>query len=324
MWYAKMYFSGEKEFFENDAFGMQGLPSKQLELPFLESLLTFLELDEKEITPMLERISVNWEHFVESSDLGAHTAAMVELGMLAEKHIYFRLLYTRCFGCISVNGFDQAEIQAIALDLKEFAKQFSETRKQVEKFLECVLDVDSAGREPQKQAAKNYHHDQPRDPELFRFEPIPLSFEPVEPGRCAPVLYSSAVRDMIDYSLRSCVERGVTVRRCKNCGRWFPQTGRVSAEYCERPVKYGEQRCREIGAFRQWTKKQTDDPIFKAYRKEYKKRFAWIKAGRITDEQFYAWSEKAREEKKNATARSSHWRISSSGFATRKYEIRGW
>ena len=55
---------------------------------------------------------------------------------------------------------------------------------------------------------------------------------------------------------------------------------------------------REIGAFRQWTKKQTDDPIFKAYRKEYKKRFAWIKAGRITDEQFYAWSEKAREEKK--------------------------
>ena len=146
--------------------------------------------------------------------------------------------------------------------------------------------------------AVTWVYDQPRDPELFRFEPIPLSFEPVEPGRCAPVLYSSAVRDMIDYSLRSCVERGVTVRRCKNCGRWFPQTGRVSAEYCERPVKYGEQRCREIGAFRQWTKKQTDDPIFKAYRKEYKKRFAWIKAGRITDEQFYAWSEQAREEKK--------------------------
>ena len=255
MWYAKMYFSGEKEFFENDAFGMQGLPSKQLELPFLESLLTFLELDEKEITPMLERISVNWERFVETRDREAYTAAMVELGMLAEKHIYLRLLYTRSFGCFSVNGYDQAEIQAIALDLKEFVTQFSETRKQVEKFLECVLDVDSAGREPQKQAAKNYHHDQPRNPELFRFEPIPLSFEPVEPGRCAPVLYSSAVRDMIDYSLRSCVERGVTVRRCKNCGRWFPQTGRVSAEYCERPVKYGEQHCREIGSHKRYDDK---------------------------------------------------------------------
>ena len=163
MWYAKMYFSGEKEFFENDAFGMQGVPSKQLELPFLESLLTFLELDEKEITPMLERISVNWER-----DREAYTAAMVELGVLAEKHIYLRLLYTRCYSCSSRRDLGKAPLQAITLDLKEFVTQFSETRKQVEKFLECVLDVDSAGREPQKQAAKNYHHDQPRNPELFR------------------------------------------------------------------------------------------------------------------------------------------------------------
>ena len=73
---------------------------------------------------------------------------------------------------------------------------------------------------------------------------------------------------------------------------------RVSAEYCERPVPKGQEVCREIGAFKQWTKKQSDDPIFKAYRKEYKKRFAWIKAGHITDDAFYAWSEKAREEKK--------------------------
>ena len=103
---------------------------------------------------------------------------------------------------------------------------------------------------------------------------------------------------MIDYSLRSCVERGITVRRCKNCGRYFPQTGRVSAEYCERPVPRGQQTCREAGAFQQWTKKQSDDPVFKAYRKEYKKRFAWIKAGRISDTDFYAWSERAREMKK--------------------------
>ena len=48
----------------------------------------------KEITPMLERISVNWEHFVESSDLRAHTAAMVELGMLAEKlHLLSPFIY---------------------------------------------------------------------------------------------------------------------------------------------------------------------------------------------------------------------------------------
>lgn len=182
-------------------------------------------------------------------------------------------------------------------ELRQLPEQLPLYQQQIQRFFELVLDVDSAGREPQAQAAKNYFHDSPKDPDLFCFHPIPLSFEPVEPGRCSPVLYSSSIRDMIDYSLRSCVERNITVRRCKNCGRWFPQTGRVSAEYCERPVPQGQQRCRDIGALKQWTLRQANNDAFKAYRKEYKRRFAWIKAGRITDQQFYDWSERARAEK---------------------------
>lgn len=172
------------------------------------------------------------------------------------------------------------------------------TRSRYIGFFDLVLDVDSAGRDPQEQASKQYLYDSPKDAELFKFSPIPLNFEPVEPGRCSPVLYSARISDMINYSLRNCVERGVTVRRCKNCGRYFPQTGRVSAEYCERPVPRGQQTCREAGDFQQWTKKQSDDPVFKAYRRECKKRFAWIKAGRISDSDFYAWSKQAREMKK--------------------------
>ena len=60
----------------------------------------------------------------------------------------------------------------------------------------------------------------------------------------------------------------------------------------------GQTSCRAIGAFQQWTLKQADDPVFKAYRREYKRRFAWIKAGRISDGDFYAWSEQARAQKK--------------------------
>ena len=56
-------------------------------------------------------------------------------------------------------------------------------------------------------------------------------------------------------------------------------------------------RCRDIGALKQWTLRQANNDAFKAYRKEYKRRFAWIKAGRITDQQFYDWSERARAEK---------------------------
>ncbi|WP_417087484.1 DUF6076 domain-containing protein, partial [Hungatella effluvii] len=226
----------------------------------------------------------------------------MDLGDLGSRHIYLHLLYVRWFERFGRMGITQdrgsREDQQMLEELQSLPKQLPLYQQQVQRFFDLVLDVDKAGRDPQQQASAHYLYDAPKDPSLFSFRPIPLSFEPVEPGRCSPVLYPLHISDMIDYSLRSCVERGITVRRCKNCGRWFPQTGRVSAEYCERPVASDQQTCREAGAFQQWTKKQSDDPVFKAYRKEYKKRFAWIKAGRITDEQFYAWSEQAREMKK--------------------------
>ena len=302
MWYVKMYFSEKRELFQCDASGIQGVPSVDREFPFLESLLTFLEMDCGELTPILQRIAERWSRLIAEFDRDAGTEAMVELGQLKSRHIYLELLYVRWYDRFSRMGIygdrGSAEDEQMLAELRDLPEQLLLYQKQVQRFFDLVLDVDSAGRDPQQQAAKNYLHDSPRDPSLFRFRPIPLSFEPVEPGRCSPVLYSASIPDMIDYSLRSCVERGITVRRCKNCGRYFPQTGRVSAEYCERPVPKGQQTCREAGAFQQWTKKQSDDPVFKAYRKEYKKRFAWIKAGRISDTDFYAWSEQAREMKK--------------------------
>ena len=302
MWYAKMYFSEKKEFFQYDAAGMQGLPSVSRELPFLESLLSFLELNCGELEPALRRIGENWNRLITEDDRQAGDSAMVEMSQLRQRHIYLELLYVRWYDRISRMGVYEDEgsekDRQMLEELRRLPEQLPLYQRQILRFFELVLDVDTAGRDPQQQASRNYDYDLPKDRELFTFRPIPLSFEPVEPGRCSPVLYSGSIRDMIDYSLRSCVERSVTVRRCKNCGRWFPQTGRVSAEYCERPVARGEQTCREAGAFQQWTKKQSDDPVFKAYRKEYKRRFAWIKAGRISDTDFYAWSEQAREMKK--------------------------
>ena len=301
MWYVKMYFSEKRELFQCDASGIQGVPSVDREFPFLESLLTFLEMDCGELTPILQRIADRWSRLIAEFDRDAGTEAMVELGQLKSRHIYLELLYVRWYDRFSRIGIygdrGSAEDEQMLAELRDLPEQLLLYQKQVQRFFDLVLDVDSAGRDPQQQAAKNYLHDSPRDPSLFRFRPIPLSFEPVEPGRCSPVLYSSSIRDMIDYSLRSCVERNITVRRCKNCGRWFPQTGRVSAEYCERPVPKGQQRCRDIGALKQWTLRQANNDAFKAYRKEYKRRFAWIKAGRITDQQFYDWSERARAEK---------------------------
>ena len=214
MWYAKMYFSEKREFFQCDASGTQGAPSVYRELPFLESLLTFLEMDCGELPPALHRIENCWSRLITEDDRQAGTDAMVELGQLKSRHIYLELLYVRWYDRFSRMGIygdrGSAEDQQMLEELRHLPEQLILYQKQVQRFFDLVLDVDSAGRDPQQQAAMNYLYDSPKDPELFRFRPIPLSFEPVEPGRCSPVLYSASILDMIDYSLRSCVERGIT------------------------------------------------------------------------------------------------------------------
>ena len=102
---------------------------------------------------------------------------------------------------------------------------------------------------------------------------------------------------IIDYHLRECVKREVKMRVCKNCDRYFAVTGRVTTEYCSRPFDSKGRTCKEVGAIAQWTRSKKDDDVFKDYRREYKKRFARMKAGTLPPEEFYAWSKRAREKK---------------------------
>ena len=45
---------------------------------------------------------------------------------------------------------------------------------------------------------------------------------------------------------------------------------------------------------KRWTEKKNSDEVFKEVRREYKKRFNWIKAGKISPGIFYAWSATAK------------------------------
>lgn len=298
MWYCKMYFPGMHEIIESDAYGVQGAPSQRKVLPFLESLLSFTELDVEKITPTLRRVCED----LESQDRARVADALTELGVLANEHCFFLPVYTKWFYFQSA-GFEKVgtQVERAQHELRKLPEALPLYQKQVQRFFDLILDVDKAGREPSLQIMRHYHFDQPDRPgdaALFPFRLLTTRFEPVGGDACALVLYADTVADMISFSLQTCVERNITVRRCKNCGRYFAQTGRVSAEYCDRAPLDGQTSCRAIGAFQQWTLKQADDPVFKAYRREYKRRFAWIKAGRISDSQFYAWSEQAREQKK--------------------------
>ena len=80
MWYAKMYFSENREIFQYDSLGTQGVPDVQKEFPFLESLLSFQELDCAEVTPILQSITDNWSRFIAEDDRDALENVRRKLG----------------------------------------------------------------------------------------------------------------------------------------------------------------------------------------------------------------------------------------------------
>lgn len=48
---------------------------------------------------------------------------------------------------------------------------------------------------------------------------------------------------------------------------------------------------------RQYVQSHAQDELLKIYRREYKRRFAWIRAGKISQEVFSAWSRQMQQEK---------------------------
>ena len=135
-------------------------------------------------------------------------------------------------------------------------------------------------------------------PELLDdFQPTKISFEFVEEKQFTEVLYPQSMYDLIDFSLRECVQQRIAMRTCKNCGKYFALTVHGSTEYCSRVFDSRGRTCKEVGAMRQYMQSHAQDELLKIYRREYKRRFAWIRAGKISQEAFCAWSKDAQKEK---------------------------
>ena len=296
MWIYKMHFLEDGEFFEYDAFGGQGSMSTEQALPYLESLLSFLEMDCAEWEPLIQQTCEDLKQFLATKD--AYTDQMMRaLGKLSEKHVYFKLLYLQWFWRKASGSIEPG----MAEEMRQLPEQLSLCQKQAQKFVENILDVDRVDRDIQKNVRANYVFDQPRDADLFCFKPIPVSFGPVGEDDCGTILYPNTIRDLIDFSLRDCVAKSIPVRRCRNCGRYFPIIGRITAEYCSRPKPSGK-LCRNIAPVQRWAKNSKKDLVFSEYRREYKRHFAWIKAGKISEEQFAAWAKQAKAKKHECDA----------------------
>lgn len=101
-----------------------------------------------------------------------------------------------------------------------------------------------------------------------------------------------SLADVMYFELMNVVKGNILIKRCENCKRYFIPSRRNDALYCKRIAPGSEKTCIEIGAIKKYEKQIASNPIKKAYRTEYKKRYARVLKGTIDKNTFFNWSEK--------------------------------
>ena len=297
----KTYINGGREYYEyTDAADREQTIRK--DFPFPESLMSLLYMDIWELEPITKRMDKALMSFYQSRDYDELQIVAAGLKELAPRHICFELLRLDWLERLDmVDSTAPGDFQDLLPHKKisHLCSSIDTMQKQIKGLIAQVLDMDGE-KKPVSEKMVDYYNTEGGDTlNTFRFQPQTMNFEVIDRKIFAEVLYPKDVYDLIDFHVRECVKREVKMRVCKNCLRYFAVTGKASTEYCGRICDSKGRTCREMGAINTWTQRKQGDEVFKEYRREYKKRFARINAGRLTKSAFYAWSEEARKKKED-------------------------
>ena len=297
----KTYINGGREYYEyTDAADREQTIKK--DFPFPESLMSLLYMDIWELEPITKRMDKALMSFYQSRDYNELQIVAAGLKELAPRHICFELLRLDWLERLDmVDGTAPGDFQDLLPHKKisHLCSSIDTMQKQIKGLIAQVLDMDGEKKFISEKMVAYYNAEGGDTLNTFQFQPQSMSFEVIDRKVFAEVLYPRDIYDLIDFLVRECVKREVKMRVCKNCLRYFAVTGKASMEYCGRICDSKGRTCREMGAINTWTQRKQGDEVFKEYRREYKKRFARINAGRLTKSAFYAWSEEARKKKED-------------------------
>lgn len=297
----KTYIDGGREYYEyTDAADREQTIKK--DFPFPESLMSLLYMDIWELEPITKRMDKALMSFYQSGDYNELQIAAAGLKELASRHICFELLRLDWLERLDmVDSTAPGDFQDLLPHKKisHLCSSIDTMQKQIKGLIAQVLDMDGEKKFVSEKMVAYYNAEGGDTLNTFQFQPQTMNFEVINHKIFAEVLYPRDIYDLIDFHVRECVKREVKMRVCKNCLRYFAVTGKASTEYCGRVCDSKGRTCREMGAIHTWTQRKQGDEVFKEYRREYKKRFARINAGRLTKSAFYAWSEEARRRKED-------------------------
>ena len=297
----KTYINGGREYYEyTDAADREQTIKK--DFPFPESLMSLLYMDIWELEPITKRMDKALMSFYQSMDYNELQIVSAGLNELAPRHICFELLRLDWLERLDmVDSTAPGDFQDLLPHKKisHLCSSIDTMQKQIKGLIAQVLDMDGEKKFVSEKMVAYYNAEGGDTLNTFQFQPQTMNFEVINHKIFAEVLYPRDIYDLIDFHVRECVKREVKMRVCKNCLRYFAVTGKASTEYCGRVCDSKGRTCREMGAIHTWTQRKQGDEVFKEYRREYKKRFARINAGRLTKSAFYAWSEEARRRKED-------------------------
>lgn len=297
----KTYIDSGREYYEyTDAADREQSIKKGF--PFPESLMSLLYMDIWELEPITKKMDKALMSFYQSKDYGELQIVAAGLNELAPRHICFELLRLDWLERLDMVDSTAPKDFRDLLPHKKISHLCSNIdtmQKQIKGLIAQALDMDGEKKSVSEKMVAYYNAEGSDTLNTFQFQPQTMSFEVIDHKIFAEVLYPKDIYDLIDFHVRECVKREVKMRVCKNCLRYFAVTGKASTEYCDRVCDSKGRTCREIGAINTWTQRKQGDEVFKEYRREYKKRFARINAGKLTKSAFYAWSEEARKKKED-------------------------
>ena len=297
----KTYIDGGREYYEyTDAADREQTIKK--DFPFPESLMSLLYMDIWELEPITRKMDKALLSFYQSKDYNELQIVESGLNELAPRHICFELLRLDWLERLDmVDSTAPRDFQDLLPHKKisHLCSSIDTMQKQIKGLIAQVLDMDGEKKSVSEKMVAYYNAEGGDTLNTFQFQPQSMSFEVIDHKVFAEVLYPRDIYDLIDFHVRECVKREIKMRVCRNCLRYFAVTGKASTEYCGRICDSKGRTCREMGAINTWTQRKQGDEVFKEYRREYKKRFARINAGRLTKSAFYAWSEEARKRKED-------------------------
>ena len=297
----KTYIDSGREYYEyTDVTDREQTIKK--DFPFSESLMELLYMDTQELEAITKKMDKALLAFYQSGAKDDLQVVAAGLDELASRHVYFELLRLDWLERLDmVDSTAPGDFQDLLPHKKisHLCSSIDTMQKQIKGLITQTLDMDGEKKSVSEKMVTYYNAEGGDTLNTFQFQPQTMNFEVIDHKIFTEVLYPRDIYDLIDFHVRECVKREEKMRVCKNCLRYFAVTGKASTEYCDRVCDSKGRTCREIGAINTWTQRKQGDEVFKEYRREYKKRFARINAGKLTKSAFYAWSEEARKKKED-------------------------